>query len=69
MPLLGRVLIPRKVLTGEVPTINRVREIISVDTYQRFLDTNFPYADLGFVTRQGTYRLLGEEELDKQKTY
>lgn len=43
------------------PTIQRVRGIVPVDAYGRFFGTDFTYADLGFVSRRGTYRLLGEE--------
>lgn len=44
------------------PVLRRVRRIVPVDAYEHFMDTDFTYADLGFVSRRGTYRLLGEEE-------
>lgn len=44
------------------PAIQRVRGIFPVDAYERFLRTDFTYADLGFVSRRGAYRLLGEED-------
>ncbi len=44
------------------PSIQRVRGIIPVDAYERFLHTDFTYSDLGFVSRRGTYRFLGEEQ-------
>lgn len=52
-----------------LPAIDRVRQIVPVETYQRFLDTDFTYADLGFVSRQGQYRLLGEEEHTGKHAY
>src|SRR5262249_10448481 len=48
------------------PALRRVRELVPVETYQRFFDTDLTYADLGYIERQGAYRLLGEEE-DKGK--
>jgi outer membrane lipoprotein-sorting protein len=51
------------------PALRRVRALVPVDAYQRFLDTDFTYADLGFVSRQGTYRLLGEEEHKGVRAY
>jgi outer membrane lipoprotein-sorting protein len=42
--------------------LRRVRALVPVEAYQRFLDTDFTYADLEFVPLQGTYSLLGEEE-------
>ena len=42
-----------------LPALDRVRQIVPVETYQRFFDTDFTYADLGFVSRRGQYRLLG----------
>jgi outer membrane lipoprotein-sorting protein len=43
------------------PVLRRVRALVPVESYQRFLDTDFTHADLGFISRHGTYRLLGEE--------
>lgn len=51
------------------PVLRRVRALVPVESYQRFLDTDFTYADLGFVRRQGTYRLLGEEEYNGIRSY
>jgi outer membrane lipoprotein-sorting protein len=42
------------------PAIQRVRGIVPVDAYERFFRTDFTYSDLGFVSRRGTYRFLGE---------
>jgi outer membrane lipoprotein-sorting protein len=44
------------------PSVQRVRGIMPVDAYEHFLRTDFTYADLGFVSRRGNYRFLGEEE-------
>lgn len=51
------------------PALRRVRELVPVETYQRFLDSDLTYADLGFVDRQGTYRLLGEEPFQGKQVY
>jgi len=44
------------------PFLRRVREFLPVELYDRFLDTNFTYADVGFVRFHEHYKLLGEEE-------
>lgn len=44
------------------PAVRRVRAIVPVEKYERFLRTDFTYADLGFVSLQGAYRFLGEEQ-------
>lgn len=51
------------------PSVQRVRGIVPVDAYERFLATDFTYADLGFVSRRSTYRLLGEEERAGVRAY
>jgi outer membrane lipoprotein-sorting protein len=51
------------------PALRRVRKLVPVENYQRFMDTDFTYADLGFVDRHGSYRLLGEEVHDGVQTY
>ncbi|MGH7965268.1 MAG: outer membrane lipoprotein-sorting protein [Candidatus Binatia bacterium] len=51
------------------PALDRVRKLVPVMTSQDFLDTDFTLADLGFISRQGTYKLLGEEELNGMRTY
>jgi len=51
------------------PALRRVRELVPVEAYQRFFDTDLTYADLGFIDRQGSYRLLGEEEHNGAPTY
>lgn len=52
-----------------LPAVNRVRKIVPVETYQRFFDSDFTYADLGFVSRRGQHRLLGEEEHLGKRAY
>src|SRR5205814_4580541 len=51
-----------------VPAIRRVRELVPVESYQSFLNTDFTYADLGFVPRDGSYKLLGAETRDGTRT-
>ena len=51
------------------PALGRVRQILPVEVYQRFYDTDLTYADLGYVDRQGKYRLLGEEMHNGVRAY
>jgi hypothetical protein len=46
-----------------------VREIVPVDTYERFLGTDFTYADLGLVRVHEHYHMLGVEEYHGQRAY
>jgi outer membrane lipoprotein-sorting protein len=52
-----------------VPLVRRVRKILPVGAYEHFLNTDFTYADLGFVDYQGTYELLGDEEKAGEPAY
>jgi hypothetical protein len=47
-----------------IPAVRRVRALVPADTYQSFLNTDFTYADLGFVDEDATYKLLGNETRD-----
>ncbi len=51
------------------PPLPRVRKIIPVNADEHFLNTDFTYADLGFVSRRGAYRFLGEEERAGRRAY
>jgi hypothetical protein len=51
------------------PALRRVRKLVPVEAYQRFFDSDLTYADLGYVERQGKYRLLGEEAHNNLQTY
>ncbi len=42
--------------------LRRVRSLVPVDVHQRFLDSDFTYADLSLVNLHSVYRLLGEED-------
>jgi outer membrane lipoprotein-sorting protein len=52
-----------------LPFIRRVREFSPVELYEHFLNTDFTYADLGFVRLHEHYKLLGEEKLGGVRTY
>lgn len=41
-----------------LPALDRVRQVSAADAFQRFLQTDFTYADLGFVDRRGQTRFL-----------
>jgi len=57
------------VMWAYLPAIRRVREIKPIDQYEHFLDTDFTYADLGFIKLHGHYKLLGEEEHNGVRSY
>ena len=44
------------------PLTRRVREFVPVDAYERFLGTDFTYADSGLIRLHEHYRLLDKEQ-------
>jgi hypothetical protein len=52
-----------------LPYVRRVRTLVSSEAYSAFLNSDFTFADLGFVSTGATYRLLGEGSQDGAKTY
>jgi outer membrane lipoprotein-sorting protein len=52
-----------------VPAVRRVRKILPVTAYEPFLNTDFTYADLGFLDHPGTYKLLGDEKRAGEAAY
>jgi len=52
-----------------LPSLDRVRKVTPADTFQRFLQTDFTYADLGFVDRRGHSRLLRAVDDDGSPLY
>jgi hypothetical protein len=52
------------------PAIGRIKKITSAwNTFEHFLDTDFTYADLGFVDIKGEHKLLGETEMEGRPAY
>jgi len=51
------------------PVIRRARKLVPIDAYDHFLDTDFTYADLGYVRLHDRYKLLGEAEVNGTKAY
>ena len=47
-----------------IPAIGRVRRLVSPEAYSAFLNSDFTYADLGFVDTGARYRLLGTKTYD-----
>jgi hypothetical protein len=47
-----------------LPTVGRVRKIISPEAYTAFLNSDFTYADLGFVGTNSKLTLTGDAERD-----
>lgn len=52
-----------------LPVVRRAREIVPFESQHSFLNTDFTYADLGFVDGAQTYKLIGTEARDGKKTY
>jgi hypothetical protein len=52
-----------------LPYVRRVRKLVSPEAYGAFLNSDFTYADLGFVDTGATYTLLGEGSEGGVKTY
>jgi len=51
------------------PVIRRVRKLLPIDAYDHFLDTDFTYADLGYVRLHDRYKYLGTAEVGATKAY
>ncbi len=51
------------------PVIHRVRKLVPNDIYDHFLDTDFTYADLGYVRLHDRYTLLGEAKVNGVRAY
>jgi len=45
-----------------VPALRRVRQLEPVESRESFLNTDFTFADLGFVRRDATFKVLGTEK-------
>src|SRR5215470_16716004 len=52
-----------------LPTVRRVMKMSPTGDYQSFADSDFTYADLGFVNLRSKYKLLGTEQKNGVKTY
>jgi hypothetical protein len=52
-----------------LPYVRRVRKFVSPEAYSAFLNSDFTYADLGFVSTGATYTLLGEGSENGDKVY
>jgi hypothetical protein len=52
-----------------LPYVRRVRKLVSPEAYSAFLNSDFTYADLGFVDTGATYTLLGEGSENGKMTY
>jgi len=52
-----------------LPYVRRVRKLVSPEAYSAFLNSDFTYADLGFVDTGATYTFLGEGTEGGKKTY
>jgi len=52
-----------------LPSVRRVREIISDEQFDRFLGSDFTYSDLGFIRQHKNYRLVGTEKLGGVESY
>jgi hypothetical protein len=52
-----------------LPYVRRVRKLVAPEAYGAFLNSDFTYADLGFVDTGAVYTFLGEGSQDGVKTY
>jgi outer membrane lipoprotein-sorting protein len=52
-----------------VPVVRRVRELVPAENYTSFLDSDFTYADLGFLDLGSTNKLLGSDTVGGKKAY
>ncbi len=52
-----------------IPVVRRVRQLVPAENYTRFMDTDFSYADMGFLDLHATNRLLGTETVGKRQAY
>lgn len=52
-----------------LPAIGRVREVVSPEAYSAFLNSDFTYADLGFIRLQSKLSLKGEQTVNGVKAY
>lgn len=51
------------------PTIGRVRKMLPIQGYDNFLDSDFTFADLGFVRLHKNYTTMSAETLNGAKTW
>lgn len=52
-----------------VPVVRRVRKLVGAENQTAFLDSDFTYADLGFLPLDTQNRLVGEEKLGDRDVY
>jgi hypothetical protein len=52
-----------------VPSVRRVRKLVAAEENESFFNTDFTYADLGFVRRDVAYKLLGKEDRAGVRSY
>jgi hypothetical protein len=52
-----------------LPSVGRIRKVVSPEAYSAFLNSDFTYADLGFVSTGARYRLLGTEAHDGKRAF
>jgi outer membrane lipoprotein-sorting protein len=58
-----------KAMWRYLPALHKLTKLAPADAHQYFFDTDFTYADLGFVNLDGKYALLGQESLGGVSTY
>ena len=52
-----------------LPYVRRVRKFVSPEAYSAFLNSDFTYADLGFINTNDAYRFLGESTENGVRVY
>jgi CheY-like chemotaxis protein len=52
-----------------IPAIGRVRNVVSPEAYSAFLNSDYTYSDLGFVSLRPTYKPVKEETVGGAKAW
>jgi outer membrane lipoprotein-sorting protein len=52
-----------------VPAIGRIRKLVTPEAFTAFLNSDFTFADLGFVDLRAAYTLVGTEDVSGKKAY
>lgn len=52
-----------------VPAIGRIRKLVTPEAFTAFLNSDFTFADIGFVDLQAAYTLVGTEDVSGKKAY
>src|SRR5258705_7355052 len=60
---------PNDKIWNYIPAIGRVRTLVSPEAYSAFLNSDYTYSDLGFVSLRAKYGAVKEETVNGAKAY